>query len=84
MPSGFSVRLPLAGPLTSVAVNVLPSASASFDNTSPVRTVSSSVLNVSLTATGVSLTALTVIDTVATELVAVPSLAVYVKESAPL
>ena len=66
----------MAGPSTRLAVSVLPSTSESFERTLPVRTVSSSVLAASPTATGVSLTALTVIDTVATELVAVPSLAV--------
>ncbi|CAM3965706.1 hypothetical protein MYFR107205_30990 [Mycolicibacterium frederiksbergense] len=58
--------------------------SESLVSTLPVSWVSSSVLTVSPTATGASLTSLTVIDTVAMELVAVPSVAVYVKESAPL
>ncbi|CAM3576325.1 hypothetical protein MYFR107205_17275 [Mycolicibacterium frederiksbergense] len=68
--------MPFAGPVTSVAVNGSPSTSESLVRTFPVSWVSSSVLNESSTVTGVSLTALTVIDTVAMELVAVPSLAV--------
>ena len=75
-PSAFRVRVPLVVPSTRVAVRVSPSTSESFDNTLPVRTVSSSVEKLSATVTGVSLTGLTVIDTVATELVAVPSVAV--------
>ena len=75
-PSAFSVKVPLAGPSTRVAVSVSPSESESFESTLPVRAVSSSVVKLSATVTGVSLTGLTVIDTVATELVEVPSLAV--------
>ncbi|CAM3547599.1 hypothetical protein MYFR107205_15705 [Mycolicibacterium frederiksbergense] len=76
MPSGFSVKVPLVGPSTRVAVSVSPSVSESLVRTLPVSWVSSSVLTVSPTATGVSLTGLTVIDTVATGLVVVPSPAV--------
>ncbi|CAM3547573.1 hypothetical protein MYFR107205_15700 [Mycolicibacterium frederiksbergense] len=76
--------MPLAGPATRVAVNVLPSTSESLVRTFPVRTVSSSVVKLSATVTGASLTGLMVIDTVAVSLVAEPSVAVYVKESAPL
>ena len=76
LPSGLRVRVPLAGPSTRVAVSVSPSTSESLVNTFPVRAVSSSVETASPTATGASLTGLTVIDTVATELVAVPSVAV--------
>ncbi|CAM3963214.1 hypothetical protein MYFR107205_30980 [Mycolicibacterium frederiksbergense] len=68
--------MPLAGPSTRAAVNVSPSTSESLLSTLPVSWVSSSVLTASPTATGASLTSLTVIDTVAMELVAVPSLAV--------
>ena len=75
-PSGLSVSVPLVGPSTRVAVKVSASLSVSLVRTLPVRTVSSLVLSVSSTVTGVSLTGLTVIDTVATELVAVPSPAV--------
>ena len=66
----------MAGPSTRVAVRVSPSVSESLVRTLPVRTVSSLVLTESSTVTGASLTGLTVIDTVATELVAVPSVAV--------
>ncbi|CAM3547616.1 hypothetical protein MYFR107205_15710 [Mycolicibacterium frederiksbergense] len=76
LPSAFKARVPLVGPVTSVAVNVSPSASESLVSTFPVRAVSSSVAKESSTATGRSLTASTVIDTVATGLVAVPSVAV--------
>ena len=66
----------MVGPSTRVAVNVSPSTSVSLVSTLPVRAVSSLVLTVSSTVTGESLTGLTVIETVATELVAVPSVAV--------
>ncbi|CAM3547788.1 hypothetical protein MYFR107205_15725 [Mycolicibacterium frederiksbergense] len=68
--------MPLVEPSTRVAVRVSPSTSESLLSTFPVRAVSSSVLNESSTVTGVSLTALIVMDTVATELVVVPSSAV--------
>ncbi|CAM3547688.1 hypothetical protein MYFR107205_15720 [Mycolicibacterium frederiksbergense] len=68
--------MPLVGPSTRVAVKESPSASVSLPNTLPVRTLSSSVAKESSTATGMSLTGLTVIDTVAIELVSVPSPAV--------
>ncbi|CAM3547642.1 hypothetical protein MYFR107205_15715 [Mycolicibacterium frederiksbergense] len=63
------------GPVTSVAVNVSPSTSESLVRTFPVSWVSSSVLTASPTVTGASLTGLTVIETVATGLVAAPSVA---------
>ena len=76
MPSALSVRVPLVGPSTRVAVRVSPSTSESLVNTFPDSGVSSSVEKLLSVVAGVSLTGLTVIDTVATELVEVPSPAV--------
>ncbi|CAM3965080.1 hypothetical protein MYFR107205_30985 [Mycolicibacterium frederiksbergense] len=68
--------MPLAGPSTRAVVNVSPSTSESLVRAFPVSWVSSSVLNESSTVTGVSFTGLMVIETMAMELVAVPSVAV--------
>ena len=81
-PSALNTRSPCAGPLTKVKVRASPSTSVAL--TWPPTDESSAVSAEPSLATGASLTAVTVIETVATLLSAVPSLALKVKLSDPL
>ena len=73
VPSELNSRVPFPGPSVSDAVSESPSTSLSLASRFPVSELSSLMLKMSSPATGASLTGLMVMDTVATELVAVPS-----------
>ena len=78
------VTVPCVPWVTPLMVNPSPSTSLSLASTFVVIGVSSFVVTESSTATGLSLTLLMVRFTVPTLELFVPSLARYVKESAPL